>query len=129
MPFEPGNSGNPKGQMRAKEFAQNLRIAVSEAFEKGGTKLRALADKLVEEGLEGNVHAIKEVADRLDGRVPQAISIDQEERVKFIAVVPSKPASTEEWLRLIEKENPNAPHDVIEGHAREIDVLPDREHE
>jgi hypothetical protein len=43
MPFEPGNSGNPKGQMRAKEFAQNLRIAVAEAHANGGTKLRALA--------------------------------------------------------------------------------------
>jgi hypothetical protein len=110
--------------MRAKEFAQNLRIAVSEAHAKGGTKLRALADKLVEEGLSGNVHALKEIADRLDGRIPQAISVDREERIKFIAVVPQKAESTEEWLKLVEGANPNAPQDVINGYAREIDALP-----
>jgi hypothetical protein len=127
MPFEPGNSGNPKGQIRAKEFAQNLRIAVAEAHAKGGTKLRALADKLVEEGLSGNVHALKEIADRLDGRVPQAITVDQEERIKFIAVVPQKASTTEEWLRLVEGVNPNASRDVIEGYAREIEALPNPE--
>ena len=125
MPFKPGNTLAKNGKHR--EFAQALRIAVAEACEKGGTKLRALADKLVEEGLSGNVHALKEIADRLDGRVPQAISLDTEERVRFIAVVPAKPATTEEWLRLVEGTNAKAPPDLIEGYAREIEALPNPE--
>jgi hypothetical protein len=73
-------------------FAQNLRIAVTEAHEKRGTKLRALAAKLVEEGLAGNVYALKEIADRLDGKAIQQHQVDMEERIKLIAVVPQKAA-------------------------------------
>ena len=84
-----------------REFAQNLRIAVTEAHEKRGTKLRALAAKLVEEGLAGNVYALKEIADRLDGKAIQQHQVDMEERIKLIAVVPRKAATTEEWLKLV----------------------------
>jgi hypothetical protein len=99
MPFQPGNTLAKNGKHR--EFAQALRIAVAEACEKSGTKLRALADKLVEQGLGGNVHALKEIADRLDGKAIQQMQIDKEERIKLIAVVPEKSASTEEWLKLV----------------------------
>ena len=34
--------------------------------------LERLADKLVQEGINGNVVALKEIGDRLDGRPPQA---------------------------------------------------------
>ncbi len=74
---------------------------VAEAHEKGSTKLRALADKLVEQGLGGNVHALKEIAGRLDGKAIQQHQFDMEERVKLIAVVPEKAATTEEWLKLV----------------------------
>jgi hypothetical protein len=99
MPFQPGNTLAKNGKHR--EFAQALRLAVNEAAEKGGTKLRALADRLVEQGLTGNVHALREIADRLDGKAIQQHQVDMEERIKLIAVVPEKAASTEEWLRLV----------------------------
>lgn len=50
-----------------------LRIAINEAVDGGRIKLRAVADALVDEAMNGNVAAIKEVADRLDGKVPQAV--------------------------------------------------------
>ena len=106
MPFEPGNTLARNGKHR--EFQAALRIAVAEACEKGGTKLRALADKLVEQGLAGNVHALREIADRLDGKSVQAINVDKEERIKLIAVVPEKSATTEDWLKAIGE------HKVIE---------------
>jgi hypothetical protein len=40
---------------------------------KKGKKLEALADTLVDEGLAGDVSALKEIGDRLDGKVPQAL--------------------------------------------------------
>lgn len=55
-------------------FADALRIAVAEAHQTGGTKLRAVADSLVAEGITGNIQAIKEIADRLDGKAPQPIT-------------------------------------------------------
>jgi hypothetical protein len=102
MPFQPGNTLAKNGKHR--EFQAALRIAVAEACEKGGTKLRGLADKLVEQGLAGNVHALREIADRLDGKAIQQMQIDREDRIKLIAVVPEKSASTEEWLKLVGEE-------------------------
>lgn len=74
MPFQKGQSGNPAGRpVAGKAFADMLRVAVNEAHGDGGTKLRALADRLVAEALAGNVQAIREIADRLDGKATQAL--------------------------------------------------------
>jgi hypothetical protein len=79
MPFEPGLSGNPNGRPKAeKSFANMLRIAIKEAHDEGRDKLRAIADALVSKAVEGDVPAIKEIADRLDGKVPQAVVGDDE---------------------------------------------------
>ena len=53
-----------------------LMLAVKRQVEKGEPtkRLEALANKLVELALSGNVEAIKEVGNRLDGRAPQAIT-------------------------------------------------------
>jgi hypothetical protein len=63
---------------KEKSFANMLNIAIKEANEQGTTKLREVADALVKEAIAGNVQAIKEVADRLDGKVPQALVGDSE---------------------------------------------------
>lgn len=63
---------------KEKSFANMLRIAISEAGDGGNTKLREVADALVAKAIAGDVPAIKEIADRLDGKVPQAIVGDDE---------------------------------------------------
>jgi hypothetical protein len=67
--------GRPKSE---KTFANMLRIAISEAHGEGGTRLRAVADALVRKAMDGDVPAIREVADRIDGKVPQAVVGDDE---------------------------------------------------
>jgi hypothetical protein len=58
---------------KEKSFANMLNIAIREATASGGTKLRAVADALIEKAIGGDVSAIREVADRIDGKVAQAI--------------------------------------------------------
>ena len=124
MPFAPGNSGNPRGQLKVKEFAQALRLAVNEAAEKGGTKLRALADKLVEEGLAGNVNAIKEVGNRLDGKPAQQVMLsgDEEDPIRYYVVLPKKAATTEEWMESIRRED--AGRSLVTSVAAAVDDEP-----
>jgi len=64
---------------KEKSFAAMLNIAIKEAIEGSDkTKLRLVADALVDKAISGDVQAIKEVADRLDGKVPQAVVGDDE---------------------------------------------------
>lgn len=64
---------------KEKSFANMLNIAIKEAVEGSDkTKLRAVADALVEKAMAGDVPAIKEIAERLDGKVPQAIVGDDD---------------------------------------------------
>jgi len=75
MAFEPGQSGNPGGRPKSKPFKDALLIEAL-AAEKGDAcyarpgSLRWNARQLLE---KGDVHAIREIADRLDGKVAQAV--------------------------------------------------------
>lgn len=69
---------NPRGQQRDKPFRDALRMEIAEAS--GDPKwLRRIAVKLLNSAEGGDVAAIKEVADRLDGKVPQAVIGDDNE--------------------------------------------------
>ncbi len=65
---------------KEKSFANMLRIAINDAIvdeETGESKpkLRAVAEMLVTKALEGDMAAIREVADRLDGKPHQAVEV------------------------------------------------------
>jgi hypothetical protein len=75
MPFQPGQSGNPQGRAKDKPFRDALLLAIkeAEAADNSPRALRRVAERLLDEAAAGNVQALKEVADRLDGKVPQGI--------------------------------------------------------
>lgn len=68
-------AGRPPSE---KTFSNMLRIAISEAHEQGGTKLRAVADALVNKALTGDVPAIREIGDRLEGKAMQQVEVSGE---------------------------------------------------
>lgn len=73
---------------KEKSFANMLNIAIKEASDKGGgTKLRDVADALIAKAISGDVPAIKEIAERLDGKVPQAVIGDDENPLNFVHTV------------------------------------------
>lgn len=60
--------GNTNSRMDNRLWGNTIRRAVVQG---DGEKLRKIADKLVEMAQEGDVQAIKEIGDRLDGKPKQ----------------------------------------------------------
>lgn len=75
MAFEPGQSGNPGGRPKSKPFKDALMMEAL-AAERGDPcealpgSLRWNARQLL---VRGDVPSIREIADRLDGKVPQGV--------------------------------------------------------
>ena len=70
----------PKGAITGKEWRDAIRLAVHELRQdpENGARskvLRQLARKLVEKALAGDMAALKEIGDRLDGRSPQGVEL------------------------------------------------------
>lgn len=74
MAFQKGKSGNPKGRRAEKPFADALRMEIAAA---GGDHkaLRSIAGALISKAGTGDIQAIKELADRLDGKPQQSTDI------------------------------------------------------
>lgn len=60
------NAAGPRDRV----FSDAVRRAV---LAKDGKKLRALAESLLNKALEGDVAALREAADRIEGKVPQGL--------------------------------------------------------
>ena len=79
-----GKSGRPAGSKDSKPrnadrpFADALRVAIHRAVDsgphKGKVRLSVIAEKLTVAAINGDPWAIKEIADRMDGRPAQQIN-------------------------------------------------------
>ena len=78
-----------QGHKSDKEWRDAIRLAVHRVRDGGDGQsrraLRLLAEKLVTKGLEGDVAALKEIGDRLDGKPTQAIEHGGELALRRIA--------------------------------------------
>ena len=74
MAYDKGQSGNPGGRPKERPFREALRMELAAIGEDDPKALRGLARNLlrIASGDDG-LQAIKEVADRLDGKVPQGL--------------------------------------------------------
>lgn len=82
----------PRGPKSDKVWSDAIRLAVhryhEEKDENGKVKkvryLNLLADNLVDAGIKGDVSALKEIGDRLDGKSAQAVNLDAKVEVKAV---------------------------------------------
>lgn len=77
-PFPKGVSGNPGGRPKSKPLTEEIeRLLEQEAPEKNGrTWAAVIAEALVRRAATGDVQAIAEVANRLEGRPAQSVALD-----------------------------------------------------
>jgi hypothetical protein len=73
---KPGRSGNPKGRPKFQPLSERLHEAI-EGLDADG---KAIADKIVQKWieliLEGDISALRELLNRLEGRAPLHITAD-----------------------------------------------------
>lgn len=79
-----GNANS--GRKQERPFRDALRIELAAAGE-DNKALRAIARALISKASEGDMQAIKEFADRIDGKVPQAVIGDEENPLVFSEIV------------------------------------------
>ena len=72
MPWAPGQSGNPAGASGPKRFHAALERAL---LQDDGKKLRAAVEKMLDAAANGEPWAIQFLAERLDGKAQQTVSV------------------------------------------------------
>ena len=89
MPWQPGETGNPNGQPKhIKPWREAINRAIKRREQDDPQALERLADKLIAGVEAGDIAAIKEFGDRVDGKVPQAMAgADGESPVKLAVEV------------------------------------------
>lgn len=94
---------NPKGSKPDKLIRDALMISLKrEAKDAEGKltpKLMLMADALVAKALEGDVSAIREIGDRVDGKAIQAIEQTSEITHHYVAALPPISKTMDEWQK------------------------------
>lgn len=88
-------AGRPKGAWSEKRFKDALSAAVSQK-ENGVPRLRLIAEELAKAAMNGDVMAIREVADRLDGKAKQQIDTTIRDE-RMVVEAPPRDENAQEW--------------------------------
>jgi hypothetical protein len=77
MPFKKGESGNPGGRPKELAWRNALQMAITAKTGKPlAEALAEIANGLVDLALAGNLTAIREIADRVDGKPSAQVSLN-----------------------------------------------------
>jgi hypothetical protein len=90
-----GRSGTNKG--KDKPWADALRIAAHRIDDEGRQRLMKIAEQCVRAAEGGDIQAIKEIGDRLDGKAHQTFETEGEIVHRYVADVPTVSTTTDEW--------------------------------
>lgn len=71
MAFEKGKSGNPGGRPKGPSLKAEIIRQLAKKGDDGRRNVDAIAAALIEQARDGKIEAIREILDRVDGKVPQ----------------------------------------------------------
>lgn len=134
--WKPGQSGNPEGSRGRKIMSDALALALNRKADEVSAKacagididpndiryIHVIAGQLAKKAAEGDIVAIKEIFDRIDGKVPQAQEIDVTSAGKSIAPQSEAVSNFASWLEVL---NGSGPSESDEDVGSEGSVLPD----
>ena len=89
-PFKPGQSGNPKGRPKSitlSEAYRKMLAQVDESDPQRRTRAEVLAEEMYLKAKMGDVAALREIADRVEGKAKQTVTISMERREQLEAAV------------------------------------------
>ncbi len=89
MPFQKGQSGNPKGRPKKGQTMADALRTVPNKTQDGKQNKRAVAEKLVEMARGGNLEAMKLLFERVDGKVPETrihVGDDEAPPIRYVEV-------------------------------------------
>ena len=80
-----GAKANPNGRPKSNwTWAGLIKEAMEEMQEDGEPVKKKISRSLIAKALSGDVQAIKEIGDRIDGKPKQSVDVDNSGEVKFI---------------------------------------------
>lgn len=82
-PFQPGQSGNPKGRPKSITMSEAYRrelAKVDPADPQGRTYAEVLAEQIIIKARGGDVRAVREITDRTEGKPKQTVTLTLEKR-------------------------------------------------
>ncbi len=82
-PFKPGQSGNPAGRPKSLTLSEAYRRELAKIDESDPLKrthAEVLAAKMIFKASKGDVAALKEIADRVEGKAKQTITLTTDRR-------------------------------------------------
>lgn len=83
-------------QNKDKPFRDALRMEIA-AAEGSPRALRMIASKLLDLAIAGDMQAIREIGDRMDGKPAQALELAGEIKHKYVARMPARVSGMDEW--------------------------------
>ncbi len=71
-----GTSGNISGRPKDREFTEVMKDKLNAINEDGSTALERIADKVIKMAERGNIQAIRDIVNRLEGTPRQSMEIN-----------------------------------------------------
>jgi hypothetical protein len=78
MPFKLGNQEHKKADHRRAQLFRDALLVELKKADGEVERIQRVAEQLVQQAMKGSIPAIKEIADRIDGKVPAPVVGDDE---------------------------------------------------
>lgn len=106
MTFQPGQSGNPKGTRKEKLCYEALMLELKACQDSDPRSLRGIMRNLITLAAGGDLQAIKELMNRIDGMPAQEQFVEVNE-TKTVIRSPAPESTTDAWMNRVTKSSGN----------------------